>query len=461
MNTFHYGPASNITAQAQPGAKILFACMAADGHFNPLTSLALHLKKQGYDVRWYVGNLYADKLRKMGIPHFPQQKALDLTIENVNDYFPERATLKSGVAKLNFDLEHFFIERAPDFYADLKAIHAEFPFELMVADITFTAIPLVKEKMNIPVVSIGIMPIAETSRDLPPMGLGMTPSTSLVGRAKDAALRFIADKVLFRRPLKVLDRILAEEGLQRNGNLFDTIYRKSTVVLQSGTPSFEYKRSDLNPNIHFIGALLPAASIKAGASWSHPKLKQYKKRILVTQGTAEPDVEKLIVPTLEAFKNSEHLVIVTTAGNKTAELRARFPQENILIEDFIPFADVMPQVDVYVSNGGYGGVMLAIQHRLPMVVAGVNEGKNEICARVGYFGLGINLKTETPKPAQVQAAVANVLADSSYKAAVSVLSNEFSRYSPEQLCEQHVARLIQSRKPQRKVVRIDEHAEIY
>ena len=116
---------------------------------------------------------------------------------------------------------------------------------------------------------------------------------------------------------------------------------------------------------------------------------------------------------------------------------------------------------MYVSNGGYGGVMLGIQHRLPMVVAGVNEGKNEICARVGYFGLGINLRTETPKPAQLKAAVERVLTEGSYKASVSVLSHEFSQYRPELLCEQAVAQLLPARKPKPVYTRIDEYAEIY
>lgn len=457
MNTFSYGAHSSAIA---PGTKILFASLAADGHFNPLTGLALHLKEQGCDVRWYVGNAYADKLRKLNIPHLPHQKAIDITVENINEFFPERTAIKSGIARLKFDLTHFFIKRGPDFYTDLKAIHQHFPFELMVADILFTGIPYVKEKMNIPVVGIGIIPIAETSKDLPPMGLGMTPDTSLFGRIKQKAIRFIADAVLLRTPSKLLDTILAEEGMRRDGNLFDTMYRKSTVVLQSGTSGFEYKRSDLNKKIRFVGPLLPA-STKSKTLWSHPKLQQYKKVILVTQGTAEPDVEKLIVPTLEAFRNTAHLVIVTTAGNKTAELRQRFPHHNIIIEDFIPFADVMPFADVYVSNGGYGGVMLGIRSRLPMVVAGVNEGKNEICARVGHFGLGINLKTETPKPAKLKKAVETVLADGSYKAAVAMLCNEFNQYNPAQLCEQEVARLLHARKPLRMAVRISEHAEIY
>jgi UDP:flavonoid glycosyltransferase YjiC (YdhE family) len=443
MNRFHYELPQNIT-NLNAGAKILFACMAADGHFNPLSGLALHLQSLGYDVRWYVGNSYADKLKKMGIPHYPQRRAVDLTIENVNEFYPERETIKSGIAKFRFDLTYFFIKRAPDFYADLKEIHQSFPFEVVVADITFTAIPFITKKMHIPVIGIGIMPIAETSKDLPPMGLGMTPSTSLLGRAKQGVLRFVTDGILLRKPLQVLSEILAKEGLQRDGNLFDTAYRTSTVVLQSGTPSFEYKRSDLNPKIRFVGPLLPASVSKGKAPWHHEKLGQYKKVILVTQGTAEPDVEKLLVPTLEAFKNTDCLVVATTAGNKTSELRQRYPQANILIEDFIPFADIMPYAHVYVTNGGYGGVLLGIQHKLPMVAAGVNEGKNEICARIGYFKLGINLKTETPKPQQIKKSVDAILANGMYKENVKALAREFRKYNPQELCAACVEELLQS-----------------
>jgi UDP:flavonoid glycosyltransferase YjiC (YdhE family) len=155
-------------------------------------------------------------------------------------------------------------------------------------------------------------------------------------------------------------------------------------LLQLGTAGFEYKRSDLGKNIRFIGAALPRSSNKE--KWDHRKLLRYKKVILVTQGTVETDVTKLIIPTLEAFKNTEHLVIVTTGGANTDKLREEFHHDNIIIEDFIPFDAVMPLADVYVANGGYGGVTFAIENKLPMVVAGIHEGKSEINARVGYHG---------------------------------------------------------------------------
>jgi UDP:flavonoid glycosyltransferase YjiC (YdhE family) len=55
--------------------------------------------------------------------------------------------------------------------------------------------------------------------------------------------------------------------------------------------------------------------------------------ILVTQGTVEKDVTKIIEPTLEAFKNTNYLVIATTGGSKTAALKTKYPQENFIIED--------------------------------------------------------------------------------------------------------------------------------
>ena len=40
-----------LLSSIKPGTKILFATVPADGHVNPLTGLAYHLKSEGYDVR--------------------------------------------------------------------------------------------------------------------------------------------------------------------------------------------------------------------------------------------------------------------------------------------------------------------------------------------------------------------------------------------------------------------------
>jgi UDP:flavonoid glycosyltransferase YjiC (YdhE family) len=225
-------------------------------------------------------------------------------------------------------------------------------------------------------------------------------------------------------------------------NIFDVQIRNSTLYLQSGTPGFEYHRPQMSKNIHFIGPLMPYSSGKPYKLEFEDRIRKYDKVILVTQGTFEGDVTKLIIPTLEAFKGTNNLVVVTTAGWETAKLRERYlDHDNIIIDDFIPFNAIMPYADVYVSNGGYGGVMLSINNKLPMVVGGIHEGKNEICARVGYFKLGVDLRTERPKPEKVRKAVQEVMSNNIYQKNVERLAVEFVKYDPLKICQKFIEEL--------------------
>ena len=422
--------------------KILFGCVPADGHFNPLTGLAMHLKSKGHDVRFYTQEIYKEKLDKMGIPFYPFVNAPQSNVFNFESFYPERAKIKSQVGKFRYDLEHIFVGNTMKCFEDIKNIHQAFPFDLFIADILMTAPPIVKEKLNVPVIAVGVIPLMETSKDLPPGGLGWHPATTLLGKVKHALMRKLTDKMIFSRPNKLFRQLMIENGIEPPpGNLFDMLYRSASVVLQSGTPGFEYSRSDMSKNIRYVGPLLPFSQ-RERKSYQIPNREKYKKVVLVTQGTVEKDPQKLIIPTIEAYKNSRTLVIVTTGGHNTKELRERYTQSNIIIEDYIPFNDVMPQVDVYITNGGYGGVLLGIQNKTPMVVAGVHEGKNEICARVGYFKLGIDLRTELPIPRQIFKAVEEVAKNPLYRSKVNKLAKEFQQYNSAELCEKYVNELL-------------------
>ena len=422
------------------GKKILFANFPADGHFNPLTGLAIYLRSLGCDVRWYTSPIYAKKISKLGIVHYPFVAAVDVNGENIENIFPERNKLNGQIKKLSFDVINAFILRGPEYYTDLQEIYKSFTFEMLISDCAFTGIPFVADKMKLPVVAIGVFPLTETSRDLAPAGIGMAPSYSLAGKIKQTLLRTVADKLLFRKANQVMRSIMDQYGIDHMDlNIFDLLVKKSTLLLQSGTPGFEYYRSDLGKNIRFIGSLLPYQHPNQRQPWFDERLNRYSDIVLVTQGTVEKNIEKILVPTLEAFKDSATLVVATTGGTGTAELRNRFPQENFIIEDFIPFADIMPYASVYVTNGGYGGVLLGIENELPLVVAGIHEGKNEINARIGYFELGIDLKTEWPKPAQLKKSVEKVISDSVYRENILKLGEEFSQYKPNELCGMYVA----------------------
>ncbi|KYP14612.1 MAG: hypothetical protein A1D16_00710 [Flavihumibacter sp. CACIAM 22H1] len=249
---------NRINMKLQSGRRILFANVPADGHFNPLTSLAAHLLEQGYEIAWYSSDLYAGKIRRMGIRHFPFKQALDINAATIDQFLPRRKRIKGKLSLLNFDLQEFFIKRGPEYYADIVALYEEFPFDLLIADCAFMGIPYVKDKMGIPVLSIGIMPLMETSRNLAPPGLGLAPAGSWAGKLWHRLLRKLVLGLVFRPSFRLLHGLLEEQGIWHgNQNLFDLAISKSDLYLQSGTPSFEFERPDLSERIRFIGPVLP------------------------------------------------------------------------------------------------------------------------------------------------------------------------------------------------------------
>ena len=97
-----------------------------------------------------------------------------------------------------------------------------------------------------------------------------------------------------------------------------------------------------------------------------------------------------------------------------------------------------------------------------MVVAGVHEGKNEINARIGYFKLGIDLKTERPSPSQIKESIEAILQDRAYKNNVVKLAKEFEDYDPAWLTEKYVDEIMskQERSTRATFLRmIRKHAE--
>lgn len=80
------------------------------------------------------------------------------------------------------------------------------------------------------------------------------------------------------------------------------------------------------------------------------------------------------------------------------------------------------------TNGGYGGVQMALAQGVPVIVAGTTEDKPEVAARVAWSGAGIDLKSATPSPASVRAAVRRVLGDPSFRNRARELAEEHARY---------------------------------
>ncbi|MDX6242097.1 MAG: hypothetical protein QOG10_7039 [Kribbellaceae bacterium] len=411
--------------------KILFASMPADGHFNPLTGIAAHLSAGGHDVRWYAGPRYGRKLDALGMSHFPYQRASEVMAEDLNDLFPERAALK-GPRRISFDLEKFFVANVDNHFQDIAAIRSEFPFDALVCDGAMYAEKLIAECLGIPVFAVGLTTVMPDGQSPPPF-FGLRPARTIVGSTVHRVVRRMLASTM-KPGVVAYNEILSGHGvgpIPLNGFPHAPMASARRVFL-NGCPGLEFPGYRPLGNAEYVGPLVPARAHRATDVAVPPAVLHPAARVIaVSQGTVDhTDPTKLIVPALEALADGPYVVVATTGGARTAELRQRFAARNVIVADFIDYEVLFPHVDVFVTNGGFGSVLAAMRHGVPVVAAGKTEGKNDVNARIGHNHLGIDLRQERPKPASIRAAVGRVLADPTFSARVDALRVELESYDP-------------------------------
>jgi UDP:flavonoid glycosyltransferase YjiC (YdhE family) len=427
--------------------KILMASLAIDGHFNPLTGVAMRLQADGHRVAWYTGLRYGPKLTELGIAHFPFRRAVEHTPENLNDLFPERVRLK-GPRLVSFDGEKLFASNVGHFFSDIRDLRQQFPFDVLVADGAVYVQRLVTELLGVPVVSV--IAVANMQRDplVPPLFFGLRPAAGWPGRLRDRLFMLISDRMVTAPAQRLYNTILADYGV-RAGTLepfTDEPYLTSTAVIQTGTASFDFPRSRVNPRVHYVGPLLPYQRPEPRPLPFADKVGRYARTILLTQGTVDnKDPHKLIIPTIEALKDTDSLIVASTGNAGTEELRLRYPQANVVIEDYVDFGLALEQADVFVTNGGFGGVMLSLAKGVPLVCAGLSEGKNDVNAHVAYHQVGIDLRTEHPRPDVIRQAVDRVSQEPSWNTKAKEFQAEMMALDPAATVETLIEAMTPSR----------------
>ena len=405
--------------------------MPFDGHFKPLTGIAVRLHELGHDVRWYAGPSYALALRELGIRHVPFSRAPEVNGDTIADIHPERAKL-SGLKLLAFDFENVFAAHCEEHFLDLVDLHAAAPFDVLIADEGLYATQLVRARLGVPVYAVGVSPMMANSRDAPPNFFGLKPARTPIGRVRDRVVDAMVSSTM-KPGLATYNDVLVRHGvapLAHPREFFDVPTDIATTYFQSGVPGFEFPRSDLPGNVKFVGPLLPHPRAIA-PQFAAADLDPAASVIVVSQGTVDnKDQDKLLAPALEALAGTEHLVVAATGGVNTAALRERFPADNVIVEDIVDFARLFDRSRLFIVNGGYGSTMLALSAGVPVLAAGTREGKNDVNARIDHFGVGIDLRSERPRARAIARGVRRILGDARYAARAAVLRDELRSYDP-------------------------------
>nr|WGO49563.1 glycosyl transferase [Streptomyces lavendulae] len=388
-----------------------------------MLEVARELARRGHEVRWYTGRAFQEQVERTGAHFEPMRAGLDFGGRSREEAFPGHAGL-TGLASFTTGVRDIFYRTAPGQLDDLLAVLERFPADCLLADDMCYGACFAAERTGVPLAwlnnSVYILP----SRDTAPLGGGLAPSSSPLGRVRNALLRFAGDRVVMRDLRAEADRVRARVGLGRlRTGAMENIARPPSLYLMGTVPSFEFPRSDLLPGTHFVGGLFgpPPEDFEPPPWWE--ELHGGRPVVLVTQGTTANDVGRLLVPAVRALAGQDVLVVVTT-GSDLDVGRLRPLPDNVRLERFLPYQHLLPHVDVMVTNGGYNGVNAALAQGVPLVAAPGSEENPDVAARIAWAGAGVVLGRRAVSQAALRDAVDTVLNDERYRRRARELSRE-------------------------------------
>ena len=224
---------------------------------------------------------------------------------------------------------------------------------------------LVAEVLGVPVFAVGLTMVMPDEQSPPPF-FGLRPARTILGQDRARVVRRMLASTMKAGVLTYND-ILASHGIAPIplDGFPDAPMASARRVFLNGSPGLEFPGYRPPDNAEYVGPLVPARGALGPDTALPPAvLDPDAKVVVVSQGTVDnTDPTKLIVPTLEALEDGPYVVVATTAGAQTAELRDRFASPNVVIEDFIDYDALFPHVDVFVTNGGFGSVLAAMRAR--------------------------------------------------------------------------------------------------
>ncbi len=387
-------------------ARVLVVSLPFAGHVGPMSAVAAELTRRGHEVVAYTGAKYGHRFTTAGATWLPWSRGTDFDDADLAATFPKVGDgkgLRGGTA----NVRHVIIGTAAGQAADILA---EPPYDLIVTDQLALGGALAAQASGVPWATVAVTPLSLTSDDLPPTGPPAPPGAGRLRRARDATLRRLA-RVASRTFLDpMLNDIRASVGLGPvpPGRQFDSCY-SPFLVLAQGVPGLEYPRGDLPAHVHHVGRLAGAAPADPPPWWPDLAAARAGGRpvVHVTQGTLDVDPDDLVKPAIAGLADGPELVVCTTGGAPPAVL-GTLPA-NVRAAPFLPHDLLLPAIDVMVTNGGWGGVLAAVQAGVPLVVAGDSLDKPEVARRVAWSGAGVDLHTGRPGARKVARAVREVL----------------------------------------------------
>ena len=347
--------------------KVLFVNMPSHGHVNPTFPLVSAFVEAGHTVDYLLTEEFRKKVEYSGATLIPYKSSYSVDINH-----------KSSTIKMIREVIQII-------YNNTKAMASK--YDVIIAGGINPLITKIEQEISIPVVYCSatflyneqsLKYFFEKTWDAP------------------AIIRFVATHPKWRKWLarQIISRIF---GVPIDDLLALFRPQSSTLNIVFTSRCFQPEEATFDERCLFIG---PTPTVTPNDdTFPIKQLETCKKPIIyVTLGTVFNKWTDFFKNVIQAFRDSEYLVVMSTGNKETVELLGHIP-DNFIVRDFVPQAEVLKYADLFIAHGGMGSVSDGISLGVPMLL--VPQGADQFfnAYRLQELGAG---KVMTKKEATAE-----------------------------------------------------------
>jgi MGT family glycosyltransferase len=215
------------------------------------------------------------------------------------------------------------------------------------------------------------------------------------------------------------------------------------LIVIPTTEAFEYPRSDLPPQAHFVGPVF----------WDSPSVDALpvipdSERVLiyVSQGSTFTRDLSILWLALVALADEPVQLVVSTGRQCLPNELGALPQNAIVVRQ-VPHRVLFPKLDLAITHGGFSSVHCALLHGVPLVVLPFDADQPENGQRVAHAGAGLLIDVEKCTPDLLQRAAYRVLRDPAFRQNARRTQETFAQHDGPRETAELIEQLARTRTP--------------
>ena len=368
---------------------IMFFCIPAHGHTNPMLPAAKELVSRGHEVRFYSFHEFEEKIKKTGAKFIPCDQYLpDVTekeLKRIKKVSTTEMTVTDIKATINMDpfLQKEVEEFKPDviytdsvaFWGKLTAWKYKIPMVCSTSTFAFNQMSSRYMKMSARETADMIFGLPRISKELKKL--------KAYGYHVDNALTLI-----------------------QNDNDTDTIVYTSRKF-QPFAETFSEHYAFVGPSVF---------------SDAEPDKAKDRPLIYISMGTVVNDRPDFYTKCIKSVKDKNVDVIISYGKYMDSKELGTLP-DNVKAYPYVDQLDVLSKADVFITHCGMNSVSESLYMATPMVLYPQTGEQYAVARRTEEVGAGVILKDESAEG--IWKAIDQILQNKSYADAAMEYSRDF------------------------------------